>query len=101
MSFANDKAEQGEWGTMRRSAAFITVALTALGGAASALAGGAILKGYGGQGPQVLGKVIGKNAGTHSGTLPFTGLNLMLFAVGAAVLVMAGVALLRASRSEP
>lgn len=84
---------------MRRSATFITVALAALVVAAGAFAGGAILKGYGGQGPSVLHKV-GKNGTLGTGTLPFTGLDLTLFAGGALLLVIAGLALRRSGRSE-
>lgn len=87
---------------MKRSAAFIAVAFAGLVAAAGALAGGAIVKGYGGQGGEILGKVSGGKTGptASSGTLPFTGLDLTLFAGGAVLLVLAGWALLRTSRSQ-
>ena len=101
MSIGNYEVERGEWDTMKRSAAFVAMALAGLVVAAGALVGGAILKGDGGQGGQVLGQVSGKTGTTIvPGTLPFTGLDLTLFAAGAALLILAGWALRWTGRSE-
>lgn len=86
---------------MKKLTMMIT-ALLALGITGAALAGPTIVSAYGGKGGTPVGNVVHPKtpAGTaqHSGTLPFTGLDLTVF-VGLAVLLIAlGVLLVRSGR---
>jgi hypothetical protein len=64
-------------------------------------AGGAAGQGYGGEGGNVQEEVsqgAAPSAAVHSGSLPFTGLDLALLVVGGVTLVVAGVGVRRAAR---
>lgn len=70
---------------------FFTLAVTG-----SALAGSTIRTGYAGKAGGPVGDVLGK---VHrSGTLPFTGLNLAIFAALALLLIGLGILMNRATR---
>jgi hypothetical protein len=90
----------GENRMMKLTIAMTTAAL-GLTAAGSALAGGAIGTGYGGAGGP-LGNVLAppKNTAVHTGTLPFTGLNLVVFAAIALLLLVLGAVLVRTSRRD-
>ncbi len=82
-------------------------ALLALGLTGSALAGsgGTVVSAYGGKGGAPVGSVLTHHqgpvhtAGKHAGTLPFTGLDLTVFAALALLLIVLGILLVRSSRS--
>ena len=80
----------------------ITTAALGLTMAGSALAGGAISAGYGGKAAPSVGNVLGTptNTAVHTGTLPFTGLNLVVFSAIALLLLVLGVVLMRTSRRD-
>jgi hypothetical protein len=64
-------------------------------------AGGAASEGYGGAGGNVQNEVsqgAAPSAVAHSGSLPFTGLDLALLVVGGVALVAVGVGVRRAAR---
>ncbi len=95
---------------MKRHALFmVVVALALLAVAPAAFGAGAVTDGYGGEGGGVLGAVNsgGGNgtpptqvqvAETSDGSLPFTGLDIGLLALGGGVLVGVGVGLRRLAR---
>jgi hypothetical protein len=80
----------------------MTTAALGLTTAGSALAGGAITAGYAGKGGPSVGNILGTptNAAAHTGTLPFTGLNLVVFAAIALLLLVLGVVLVRTNRRD-
>jgi hypothetical protein len=89
---------------MKRLTTF-AMSIVALSVAGSAWAGSTIVNGYGGNGAAPVGNVLGGKAGTHvgttvqsTGTLPFTGLNLLGIALVALLLVGLGIAMTRSSR---
>jgi hypothetical protein len=84
---------------VRKSAVGILSLVAALVGSGSALAGGAVVSGYGGEGGNVQNEVAGSQA-VHaaSGALPFTGLSLALIVGAAVLLVVLGLVLRRAAR---
>jgi hypothetical protein len=79
----------------------MTTAALGLTTAGSALAGGAITAGYAGKGGPSVGNILGTPTNTaHTGTLPFTGLNLVVFAAIALLLLVLGVVLVRTNRRD-
>lgn len=93
---------------MKRLALLTVVVALALAAAAPAFGAGAVTDAYGGKGGGVLGAV---NSGggngsppaqvvetSESGSLPFTGLDIGLLALGGATLVGVGVGLRRLAR---
>ena len=85
---------------LKKIALLAVIALGALTLASSALAGGALAKGYGGAAAPAAAthvkaaqKTLPKTV--KAGTLPFTGADLVWFAVGASVLVGLGFGLRR------
>ena len=79
----------------KRLFVLVIVSVAALSVAASALAGGGTaLSGYGGAAGVAQAKIVHTGGG-----LPFTGLNLAFFALGAAALVLTGLMLRRSSRA--
>jgi hypothetical protein len=91
----------GEHRMMKFTIAMTTAAF-ALTTAGSALAGGAISAGYGGKAGPSVGNILGTptNTAVHTGTLPFTGLNLVVFAAVALLLLVLGAVLLRTNRRD-
>lgn len=89
---------------MKRLAMVTVVVALALLTAAPAFGAGAVTDAYGGEGGGVLGNVGGGNGtppsqvADTSGSLPFTGLDIGLLALGGALLVGVGVGLRRVSR---
>jgi hypothetical protein len=79
-----------------------TTAALGLAITGSALAGSAIHAGYGGKAAPAVGNVLGtpNSTTTHTGTLPFTGLNLLAFAGIALLLLVLGTVLVRTSRRD-
>jgi hypothetical protein len=81
------------------------IALLGLGITGSALAG-TIVSAYGGKGGTPVGKVVPPTHGTpsgtitHTGTLPFTGFDLTVFAGLALLLIALGILLVRSSRPK-
>jgi hypothetical protein len=69
---------------------------------AFASAGSVIRSGYGGKAAPSVGNVLGTPTGTttHTGTLPFTGLNLLVFAAIALLLLVLGAVLVRTGRRD-
>jgi hypothetical protein len=91
----------------RHALLMVVVALALLAIAPMAYGAGAVTDGYGGKGGGVLGAVNsgGGNgtppaqvAATSNGSLPFTGLDIGLLALGGVVLVAVGVGLRRVAR---
>lgn len=83
------------------------IALLVLGVTGSALASsGTIVSAYGGRGGTPVGHVVppshGSPSGTihHTGTLPFTGFDLTVFAGLALLLIALGIVLVRSSRPK-
>lgn len=68
--------------------------------AGSALAQAPVNRGYGGQGGNVQGEVAGSEAGAAAGTLPFTGMDLALMALAAALLIATGLTMRRFGRNR-
>ena len=92
-------------GSMKRLALLTVVVALALFTAAPAFAASAASDGYGGEGGGVLGASGGGGNGSPpaqvvdtGGSLPFTGLDLGLLALGGCALVGVGVGLRRLSR---
>ncbi len=82
------------------------VAVLGLAITGSAAAGSVIVKGYGGNAGAPVANVLGAHtskapAAAHtSGTLPFTGINLLVIALVAVALIGLGWALMRSSRGN-
>ena len=80
------------------------IALLALGITGAALAGPTIVSAYGGKGGTPVGNVVHPAhalrpaTAQHTGTLPFTGLDLTVFVGLALLLIALGVLLVRSSR---
>jgi hypothetical protein len=66
----------------------------------SAAASGPLVDGYGGVAGSAVGNVLGTNKAAHAGTLPFTGFNLAAFAAVGLLLLLLGVAMVRADRRD-
>ena len=98
-------------GRIRRGAALAALVATSAAlwmGAPTALAQSSSVNTYGGTGGNVVSKVDGPTAdppatsgSQTTGTLPFTGFDLALAALGGLLLLGAGVALSRAVESRP
>ena len=87
---------------MKKLTMMIT-ALLALGITGAALAGPTIVSAYGGKGGTPVGNVVHPThtsapTAQHTGTLPFTGLDLTVFVGLALLLIALGVLLVRSSR---
>ena len=78
--------------------AMTTIGLAALSLPSIALADSTIIKGYGGKAGAPVSNVLGTGTTHHSGSLPFTGLNLAVFAAAGLLLVCLGIVLNRAAR---
>lgn len=82
--------------------AMTMTALVALAITGVAVAGGGtIVSAYGGEGGTPVGKVVHPAPGSpaqHTGTLPFTGLDLLVFVAAALILIALGVLLVRSNR---
>ena len=75
-----------------------TIGFTALLLPAAAFAGSTIVKGYGGKAGTPVQNVLGATKVRHSGNLPFTGVNLALFAAVGLLMIGLGILLNRAAR---
>jgi hypothetical protein len=78
--------------------ATMTIGFTALLLPAAAFAGSTIVNGYGGKAGTSVNNVLGATKVHHSGNLPFTGVNLALFAAAGVLMIGLGILLSRAAR---
>jgi hypothetical protein len=85
---------------VRKTAVGISSLVAALIGSGSALASGAVVSGYGGEGGNAQNDVAGAHASAQSGALPFTGLSLALIVGAALLLVVLGLVLRHVVRPQ-
>jgi|SwirhisoilCB2_FD_contig_31_23684526_length_454_multi_13_in_0_out_0_1 hypothetical protein len=91
---------------MKKLTTLIMISSMGLVAAGSAAAAGPLVGGYAGKAGSAVGSVLGSNKApnphttAHTGTLPFTGVNLAAFAVFALVLLLLGVVMVRAGRRD-